>query len=408
MWVELTGLTNHLGKTKWTAIPAAELLAAADEAKRHAQSTASRQKHQSQHSTSSRPSGASSNHHHVSTQAESSLSPSQKQLRKKTPESRRGRVTRSGSGSEIRLPPIPSPRRESSSTAGGSGEKLSGGAFKPVFGSIDSVADKDQQSPSQNTKPKEQPVTAPVVNGGSSEPVSRQSTSTTQVLSPPRSITQLPSPTLPSTELKDTSLLSAGDMAGLRLGSGPLSPNGTLVNGSNGTTGSNTAPMLQSGFPMHGGPPRAARGGRQSFSSGRGGRGGYRGGFKPGMGQGMPDQGFQSNGSNGRGAGGGTGGFSTFVPHQQQHGGGAAGGMNGTSMSNGNANGNGSANGYEQAGQGMYAVWDQVQGYAMPSVYGTPGGTQGRQGLPMPPPPMPVTHAAGLDALRFYVLGQVS
>lgn len=92
------------------------------------------------------------------------------------------------------------------------------------------------------------------------------------------------------------------------------------------------------------------------------------------MSAGTGDQTYRSGGSQG--------GFSTFVPQQQQHG---AAGANGP--------------GYDQA----YGTYD----YGM-SMYGTPGGSQGRQALPMPPPPMPVTHATGLDALRFYVLGQVS
>lgn len=413
-----------IGKTKWTAIPAAELLAAADEAaetqRRVAREQAARRKGPINPGVgvgagAGHPSGSSG------PGGESSFSQyNNKPLRKKSIDSRRGRMARSGSGSEVRLPPNPFPRRMS----GGEGVGMGGSAaVKSAFGSVRPVGAESGDASHVRGETDMGPVSVGMGisdKGGFSEPISRQ-TSGSRVSSPQRSRTQLPSP------VKQRE----GDMMGLQADMAGPHAHGA------GQGGSHTAPIMQLGFPGPG-VSRAGRGPRQSFSGSNRGRGGYRGGYKAGglgmgvgmgmgMGGGMGGEtgSFPSAAGGGGGSAFGRGGYTPFVPqHQLQQ---AAGHVGKEGSHQGSP-----PTGYEPAiggvSNGGYAAWDPMQGYGMAGMssmgmqvpmFGTPrqgsGQLQGQgqgqaqtQSLPMPPPPMPITHAQGLDSLRFYVLGQVS
>jgi hypothetical protein len=211
------------GKTKWTAIPASELLAAADEAaeasRRQSREAAARKK--------------------AAKRAESTSTSPVKGRRKESTEVRRGRSTREASG-EIRLPPQPNGSRGSSS------------GFKPVFGSLQLGTD-GQGDEGHEFKAE------PMPNGGFSAPLSRQTSRQSRRSSPLRSRTQASSPTSQPVAL---------DGSSMRFGTGPYSGRP-----------SNTAPFPQQSFTGASNLPRPLRGreARGSFSYGRG-RGGFRGG----------------------------------------------------------------------------------------------------------------------------------
>lgn len=277
-------------KPKWKAIPASELLAAADEAAAiAAAATEAKQR-------AERKRG----------KGESSKSP----IDKTTPLSAGGK-TRKGDGkrSEIRLPPNPSQGPRSS--------------FKPTFGSVESELGEAEVFVNGNGNG----------NGHASAPLSRQTSRASKRGSSPSRSAILPSSTSDSAiPLEHT----------MRFGNGPLK----------GQNQNASAPLLQQPFvpSTSSGLPRPPRGGRASFSGGRG-RGGHRNrnGFDPNLAAG------------------------------QYY--------------------------YGQAGQGQYwgqqPMFDpmQAQSYNM-QMYGRG---------PMPPPPQPQTVVPGLnmDPLRFYVLGQV-
>jgi len=219
-----------------------------------------------------------------------------------------GGKTRKGDGkrSEIRLPPNPSQGARSS--------------FKPTFGSVESEAGEIEVFANGNG------------NGHASAPLSRQTSRASKRGSSPSRSAILPSSTSDSAiPLEQT----------MRFGNGPLQ----------GQKQNATAPLLQQPFvpSTSSGLPRPPRGGRASFSGGRG-RGGHRNrnGFDPNV----AGQYFYAQGQ----------------------------------------------------GQfwGQQTMFDpmQAQSYNM-QMYGRG---------PMPPPPQPQTVVPGLnmDPLRFYVLGQVS
>jgi len=277
-------VADDIEKPKWKAIPAAELLAAADEAAAAAAEAKQRaERKRGKH-------------------GESSKSP----IDKVSPLSAGGKGRKSeGKRSEIRLPPNPNgPSRT---------------AFKPTFGSVEPGLEGEGDLVLNG-------------NGHASAPLSRQTSRASKMGSSPSRSTVLPSCTSDSAiPLEQT----------MRFGSGPLK----------GHQQNATAPLPQQPFnpATAGNLPRPPRGGRASFSNGRG-RGGHRGrngNFDP-----------------------------TFGGAAAQY----------------------AAYGHAGYGQPMYdpmqSQWANIQMY-------------GRG--PMPPPPQPQTVVPGLnlDPLRFYVLGQV-
>ncbi|WVF69843.1 hypothetical protein IAT40_004624 [Kwoniella sp. CBS 6097] len=191
---------------------------------------------------------------------------------------------------------------------------------------------------------------ADVVNGDSTAPLSRQTSRQSKSGSPTKSQTQLPT--------------SNSDSTHLRFGSGPLQ--------SRPMTGSNTAPLPQQGFQPGSSAtlPRArGRDGRGSFN----GRG--RGGFR-------------SN---------------SAIPHKGQGYASPPSGMSGLP-----ADGATFANGgqYQRGFMGFQPFYPV--GYGPQGIYDPSQAQYGvvyRAGLP--PPPMPQTVVPNLDAMRFYVLGQI-
>jgi len=284
----MVGTWLIIEKPKWKAIPASELLAAADEAAAiAAAATEAKQR-------AERKRG----------KGESSKSP----IDKTTPLSAGGK-TRKGDGKrgEIRLPPNPAQGSRS--------------GFKPTFGSVESEAGEEVFVNGNGNG-----------NGHASAPLSRQtSRASKRGSSPSRSV--IPSSTSDSAiPLEQT----------MRFGNGPLK----------GQNQNATAPLLQQPFVPTSGLPRPPRGGRASFSGGRG-RGGHRNrsanGFDPNV----------------------AGQYAYYGQAQAQY-------------------------------WGQQPMFDpmQAQSYNM-QMYGRG---------PMPPPPQPQTVVPGLnmDPLRFYVLGQVS
>lgn len=215
---------NDTEKPKWKAIPASELLAAADEAAAAAAAAAEANKRQQRKRGSK--------------QGESSTSPTAKTV------GLPGKPRKGGAGDgkrgEIRLPPNPN---------GQAGKST----FKPTFGSLEPGSELIDEVVSTTGD-----VTAAVANGTSSVPLSRQTSKTSQ--SPVRTLSDHSIP-----------LEQA-----IRLGAGPLKASGQ-------THQNATAPLPQQPFASASSAhthPRPPRGGRNSFS-GRG-RGGGRGGrFDP-------------------------------------------------------------------------------------------------------------------------------
>lgn len=288
-------MANFIEKPKWKAIPAAELLAAADEAA--AAAAEAKQRQQRKRGTAGK-------------QGESSTSPINKAA------SLGGKPRKSeGKRGEIRLPPHPN----------GQAPKT---AYKPTFGSVEPGSEGDAISNHGDVA---------YMNGHASAPMSRQTSRASKVATSPRTGNGV----LPTSS--SDSAIPLEDS--IRLGSGPLK----------GQAQHATAPLPQQTFAQGTAAslPRPPRGGRASFSGGRG-RGGARGG---------------------------RGGFT----HDANMGFGYAAGY------------------YGQPGYaGAQPMFDpmQAQWYNM-QMYGRG---------PMPPPPTPQTVVPNLnlDPLRFCVLGQVN
>lgn len=225
----------HLGKPKWTAIPAQELLAAADEAaeasRRQARDAAARRK------------GAK--------RGESSHSPV-KPGRRGSMESRRGRPGRSGSN-EIRLPPPPSGSRSTSTE------------FKPVFGSV--------RPGSEGAA--EDEIKGELSIGGYSAPLSRQTSRRSEVAQ--RAKTQVSSPNADSVPL---------DQTYPNIPPNPSVPNFKLP--------AHTAPLPQIPFSVR--PPR--RDNRGSFSQRGRFRRSFNNGWSSDLNGSLPDMPYVHRGPN--------------------------------------------------------------------------------------------------------------
>ena len=212
-----TSADGSAEKPKWTAIPADELQAAADDAAeaQRRQAVARRK----------------------AAKAGSSTSPARGKSRKMSIESRKGRSGSASSG--IRLPPMP----------GASTEKAPDAAYRPVFGTVntDTTSSVGEAATSM------------------SAPLSRQ-TSRQSRHSPRVSRTQLPSPAGHQPFNLDT--------ASIRLGAGPFNRANNVIPPHPLPAQSTSTPPTPSQY-----RPSRSRDQRQSFS-GLGGRGGMRG-FRP-------------------------------------------------------------------------------------------------------------------------------
>ncbi len=365
-------------KAKWTAIPATELQAAADKAAEN-----QRRARLDQAAAKKREAA----------KAESSVSPIKGNKPRKgvsvptIPEGRKSvRTSRAGSG-EIRLPPFPA------------GQRGSIDEFKPVFGSIshmDSTTPSEASVMASTTGPATKEINGAaegkqsgnavesnLVNGGFSEPISRQSSRHSRIeSSPQRARTTHSSPRHTSQPLETAPSASESmSSQNMRIGSGPYNRN---------MAGTSTAPLPQHPFnPISNHHmPRPPRG-RDGIDGGRGGRGGY-------AGRGRGGGGYRSNSALPMGAqiGVKNGGL-TSPPGNQSN------------LPNVEGMTYGPGINMYQRGYNSMAFYpgNQFVQQGMYDAMGYPVAGHGQRGFP--PPPMPMTIVPNLDPLRFYVLGQV-